>query len=58
MGYTAAVTLLPVFGMILEQLAVAAGLLETTRFRMENFGLVLVIIVGTLLVASSRARAG
>lgn len=56
MGYTAAVTLLPVFGMIFEQAAVAAGLLESSRFRIETLGLVIVVIAGTLLVVMTRAK--
>lgn len=55
MGYTAAVTLLPVFGMMFEQMAVAAGLLESSRFRIETLGLVVVVIAGTLLVVRARS---
>lgn len=54
MGYTAAVTLLPLFGMMFEQAAIAMGLLETSRFRMETLGLALVVITGTLLIVLSR----
>ncbi|MBL4811736.1 MAG: EamA family transporter [Rhodobacteraceae bacterium] len=56
MGYTAAVTLLPIFGMAIEQAAVGLGLLDETRFRMETLGLALVMISGTLLVVLSRRK--
>ncbi len=56
LGYTAAVTLLPVFGMMFEQAAVAVGLLDITRFRIETLYLALIVITGTLLVVMARAK--
>lgn len=56
MGYTAAATLLPVFGMVFEQAAVAVGLLDETRFRIETLGLALVAIFGTFLIIISRSK--
>ncbi len=56
LGYTGAVTLLPVFGMVFEQAALSVGLLEETRFRPQTLGLAVMVISGSLLVVMSRAR--
>lgn len=55
-GYTAAIALLPLFGMVLEQAAIAAGLLETSRFQAEFLYLALLALGGTLLVGLSKRR--
>ena len=49
-GYTAAISLLPLFGMMFEQAAVAVGLLDTSRFQVESLYLALVALAGTLLI--------
>ena len=49
-GYTAAIAFLPLFGMMLEQTAVALGLLDASRFQFEFLVFALLALVGTLLV--------
>lgn len=49
-GYTAAIAFLPLFGMMLEQTAVALGLLDASRFQFEFLFFALLALVGTLLV--------
>ncbi len=57
-GYTAAIALLPLFGMVFEQSAVWLGLLDTSRFQLENFYIALLALAGTLLVWSSKHTFG
>jgi hypothetical protein len=54
LNYTAAVAFLPLLGMAFEQLFVAAGLFEVSRFRMETFYLGVVVSVGILVVLTAR----
>ncbi|AHD11544.1 hypothetical protein [Phaeobacter gallaeciensis] len=56
MRYTASVTLLPLFGLIFEQWAIAAGLLDVTRFRVVTLYLAVIIVVGTAVVLVAQTR--
>lgn len=49
-GYTAAIAFLPLFGMALEQMAFAIGLLDTSRFQFDFIYIALLALIGTLLV--------
>ncbi len=49
-AYTAAIAFLPLFGMVLEQTAVALGLLDASRFQFEFLFFALLALVGTLMV--------
>lgn len=49
-GYTAAIALLPLFGMGFEQAAIALGVLDSSRFQMPMLYLALLALAGTLLV--------
>lgn len=55
-GYTAAISLLPIFGMAFEQAAVASGLLTESRFQIETVYLAGMVILGTLLILGARRR--
>ncbi len=55
-SYTAAITLLPLFGMVIESFAVRAGLLEQSRFQLNTLIIALVVVVGTLGVLGARGR--
>ncbi|WP_282606091.1 hypothetical protein [Pelagibius sp. Alg239-R121] len=55
-NYMAAVSLLPLSGMLFEQAALAAGLLDVSRFRVETVVLALGILAGSLLVVAARFR--
>lgn len=54
--YTAAVAFLPLLGMAFEQIAVAAGLIDDSRFQIETLFLALCAVAGTLLVLLARVR--
>ncbi|SMF51231.1 EamA-like transporter family protein [Tistlia consotensis] len=56
-NYMAAVSLLPLLGLGLEQAALAAGLIEVSRFRPGTALLALGVVAGTLLVVAARIRA-
>ncbi|MEP3246499.1 MAG: hypothetical protein ABJN40_16015 [Sneathiella sp.] len=56
-NYLAAIALLPFAGMVLEQAAVAYGLLSSSRLQTETFVLALVVAGGTLIVVFARSRA-
>lgn len=56
-SYTAAIVLLPLFGMIVEQLAVWAHLLDQSRFTLETLGFALVVSMGVFAVLGARAIA-
>lgn len=53
-GYTAAISLLPIFGMVFEQACVALGLLAESRFQIETVWLACVVITGTLVILTAR----
>ncbi|MEM7667616.1 MAG: EamA family transporter [Pseudomonadota bacterium] len=53
-SYTAAIALLPLFGMMFEQTGVYLGVLETTRFQFENLYIAVFTLAGTLLVWASK----
>lgn len=53
-GYTAAIAFLPLFGMALEQSAVALGVLDTSRFSFDFLYIALLALGGTLLVWVSK----
>jgi hypothetical protein len=55
LNYTAAVAFLPLLGMAFEQLFVAAGLVQASRFRMETFFLGVVVSAGILVVLTARS---
>ena len=56
-NYMASAALLPLLGMILEQAAFAAGLIDVSRFRVGTALLALGVVAGTLLVVAARIRA-
>lgn len=49
-GYTAAIAFLPLFGMAIEQIAIAVGFLEISRFEYEFVYIAILALAGTLLV--------
>lgn len=55
-GYTAAIALLPLFGMALEQAAIMLGLLEASRFQATNLFIALIALAGTLAVWASNQK--
>ena len=55
-NYMAAVSLLPLSGMLFEQAAFAAGLVEVSRFRAETVFLALGVLAGSLIVVAARMR--
>lgn len=55
-NYMAAASLLPVLGMLLEQVAFTGGLIDVSRFRPETAVLAAGIVAGTLLVVAARFR--
>lgn len=55
-NYLAALSVLPLLGMIFEQSAVAAGLIDVSRFRAITVILAVCVMTGTLLVAVARVR--
>lgn len=56
-GYTAAISLLPVFGMGFEQAFVALGLLSQSRLQIGTVGLAGGVVAGTLVVLAARKQA-
>ncbi|MEL7117771.1 MAG: hypothetical protein AAGP08_19690, partial [Pseudomonadota bacterium] len=56
-SYTAAIVMLPMFGMVFEQSAFALGLLDTSRFSAEVLGFAVLVVLGTLAVLAARWRA-
>ncbi|QBY01552.1 hypothetical protein E2K80_13145 [Rhodophyticola sp. CCM32] len=54
-NYTAAISLLPVFGLVFEQLAVALGLIETSRFQIGTVYLLGLVLLGTFLILFARS---
>ncbi|WP_369954834.1 hypothetical protein [Sedimentitalea sp. XS_ASV28] len=56
-GYTAAIAFLPLFGMALEQGAVAVGLLDTSRFQYEFLYIAILALIGTLVVWTANRAA-
>lgn len=55
-NYTASISLLPLFGMAFEQAAIAAGLLDVSRFQIGTLLLALGVVIGTLLVLATRLK--
>lgn len=55
-GYAAAIALLPLFGMVFEQAAVATGLLAHSRFETATLILALIALAGTSTILVMRAR--
>jgi len=55
-GYTAAISLLPIFGMVFEQACVALGLLAESRLQIETVFLAGAVIVGTLAILAARKQ--
>jgi len=56
-NYVAALSPLPLLGMVFEQSAFAAGLIDVSRFRPGTVLLALGVVVGTLLLVTARSRA-
>lgn len=55
-NYMLAIALMPLTGMVFEEIAVAAGLLDASRFQIELVGLSLVALVGSAAVVVARMR--
>lgn len=55
-SYTAAIALLPLFGMLFEQFSIAIGLLEVSRFQADSLYLAFLALAGTLLVWTSKGK--
>lgn len=53
-NYLAAIAILPVVGLALEQGAIALGLIGVSRFQLETLMLAIAVLLGTLLVAAMR----
>ncbi|MEM1382848.1 MAG: EamA family transporter [Pseudomonadota bacterium] len=54
-GYTAAIALLPLFGMAFEQSSVWVGLLDVSRFQMTAAYLAVIALAGTLIILAARS---
>lgn len=55
-GYTAAIAILPLVGMMFEQIAYAVGLLDVSRFQLDILWLALAVLLGTGLTVVARLK--